>query len=435
MRRPWPRSSSKLQVRHVSEQATLKRWGSRISGPQQWCGIAPRGSRSAPGLGWQDLRTITECLTLAAEGIVIAPNESATKYATLIDAVDPDRQRDLCVGTVDSWVVWTLTEGAVHITDPTNAGMTGLVGPDGSWQTERLGRLRIPESSLPHIVASTGVIGEATALPGSPPIAGVLGDQQSSLIGQGCVHPGLAKVTFGTGGMVDVCTGEHRVGADRRTGHGAFPIAAWGDADGITWGLEGILLAAGTNVEWLRDDLGLITTAADSDAIAASVTDTDGVVYVPALLGLGTPYWDFGARSSLLGVTRGTTSAHIVRAVLEGVAHLAVDVIEAVEADLGSVLPSLRVDGGMSVNSTFVQALADAAQRPIEVASVADSTSLGAGFCAGLALGTWGSWDDIAAIWRPAVTVDPGAASDRARWAEAVERSRGWHPDLSALDF
>ena len=195
------------------------------------------------------------------------------------------------------------------------------------------------------------------------------------------------------------------------------------------------MLSAGTNVEWLRDDLGLIPDAASSAEIAASVPDTDGVVYVPALMGLGTPVWDYGARGALLGLTRGTSGAHVVRAVLEGVAQRGADLVEAAEIDSELQLEALRIDGGMSANPVFVQALADATQRPVEVSPVLEATTLGAGFLAGLATGVWESWDDLGATWSPRVRVEPGAATDRDRWRDAVERSREWFSDLSTLDF
>ena len=393
------------------------------------------GEAVAPGLGWQDLRTVGTCLELQAEGMRLPPNASATKLAALLDQVDPDRSRDLCFGTVDTWIVWHLTGGSVHVTDRSNAGMTALLTMDGgAWSDEVLDRLRIPRGVLPTVAPSTGVVAQATALPGSPPVAGIAGDQQASLIGQSCVRPGLGKATFGTGAMVDVCLAEQPT-CGLRGGSGSFQIAAWEDADGITWGIEAVMLAAGSNVEWLRDDLGLISSAAESAEVAGRCEDTGGVVYVPALLGLGAPYWDHGARATLLGLTRGSGRPEIVRAVLEGVAHRGADLVEAAEADGGVALASVRVDGGMSRNEVFVQALADAAQRPVEVSPVAEATTLGAGYLAGMAVGTWSGWDDVAAAWAPAATVEPQRVLDRERWAEAVRRARGWIPELSALDL
>jgi glycerol kinase len=394
------------------------------------------GEPLAPAQGWQDLRTVGDCLVLAAEGIRLAPNQSATKIANILDQVDPDRSRDVCFGSPDSWIVWQLTDGAHHVSDLTNAATWGLLRPDGShYDAAVLERLRIPASILPRIVDSTGVVGEATALDGAPPVCGIAGDQQASLIGQGGVRQGAAKITFGTGAMLDVCLGGERPSFPRRGEAGTFPIACWRRGEEIAWGVEAIMLSAGTNVEWLVEDLGILDRPEDSAEVAATVADTDGVVYVPALLGLGTPRWDYGARGALLGLTRGSTRAHVVRAVLEGVAERGADLVEAAETDTGLTLDTLRIDGGMSTNPLFVQHLADATQRPVEVSPVTEATTLGAGFLAGLAVGTWSGWDDVAAAWRPAARHEPGAPTDRDRWREAVERAAEWHADLSSLDF
>jgi glycerol kinase len=394
------------------------------------------GEPVGPGVGWQDLRTAGMCLMLQEQGLRLAPNVSATKLAFLLDLADPDRTRDLCFGTVDTWVAWTLSEGGAHVTDLTNAAVTGLVHADGEgWNDRTLEILRIPPAVLPRIVDSAGEAGRATVLRGAPPIAGIAGDQQASLIGQGCVRPGLAKVTFGTGGMLDMVVGPDRPPFEARGPGGTFPIVAW-RRDGIPmWGLEAVMLSAGTSVEWLRDDLGVLGSTEESDALAASVASSDGVFFVPALLGLGTPHWDFGARGTLLGLTRGTTSAHIARAVLEGVAQRGADLVDAAEADSGNTIASIRVDGGMTRNDTFVHALADAVARPVEVSPVVEATTLGAAFLAGLATGVWSGDDDIAATWSPKRVVEPGARFDRARWREACERAAGWVPELSALDF
>lgn len=394
------------------------------------------GKPIGPGIGWQDLRTVFDCLTLAGSGIRLAPNQSATKVAWLLNTFDAARSGDLCFGTVDSWVVWTLSEGALHVIDATNAALTGLIGPDHTtWDADVLAALDIPAGIMPAIVDSTGVIGAASALPGAPPIAGVAGDQQASLVGQGCVRPGSAKITFGTGGMLDLCLEADAPAFDRRGAAGTFPIVAWRAAGAITWGVEAVMLSAGANVDWLVDDLGMLVDPAQSHAVASACDDTGGVVYVPALLGLGTPHWDFGARGTLLGITRGTGRPEVVRAVLEGVAHRGADLVEAAEADTGRTIGALRVDGGMSGNPTFVQALADATGRNVEVSPVLEATTLGAAFLAGLAVGTWGGFDDLAATWRPERTVTPQRQLDRAVWSEAVDRARQWIPDLSAVDF
>jgi glycerol kinase len=396
------------------------------------------GEPIGPGIGWQDLRTVFDCITAKTEhGVSLLPNQSITKLAWLLANTPGSEGRDLCFGTVDTWLAWVLSEGAVHVTDATNAAVTGLCEGATTWDERLAAAFGIPTGVLPRIVDSSGMFGEATALPGAPPIAAVVGDQQASLVGQGCVRSGAAKITLGSGGMLDLCTGDTPPAAHRRGAHGTYPIVAWSRNGALTWGTEAIMLSAGTNVQWLVEDLGLIESPAASGELAATVADTDGVVFVPALLGLGTPRWDFGARGTLLGVTRGTTSAHVVRAVLEGVAQRAVDLVEASQADADLEIASLRVDGGMSANQTLTQSLADLSGRPVEVSPVTDATVLGAAFLAGLAVGTWGSVDDAASLWRPSSIVEPARdrAADRARWASAVERAAGWIPELSALDF
>lgn len=400
------------------------------------------GMPVGPGLGWQDLRTIGECINARAEhGLVLAPNQSATKAAWLL-AQHADHRGELCFGTIDSWLVWNLTGGEHHVTDHTNAAITGLVEVDGvRWSGSIVGALGLDRLTLPRLVDSSGVVGPASVLPGAPPIAGITGDQQASLVGQGCVVPGRAKCTFGTGGMLDMVTSSGPPRTAGRLEHGTFPIVAWSRHGSLVWGVESIMLTAGTCIDWLVDDLGLLRSAAESDGVAASVPDTDGVVFVPALIGLGTPRWDYGARGTLLGLTRGTTRAHVVRAVLDGIAHRGADLLEAAEADGALSVPSLRVDGGMSANRTFVQLLADATGKPVEVAPYTECTTLGAGYLAGLATGVWHGFDDIDAAWNPAGRVEPRDASEairrdtRERWHDAIGRSAGWIPSLSALDF
>ncbi|MEA2974151.1 MAG: glycerol kinase [Actinomycetota bacterium] len=394
------------------------------------------GEPVGPGIGWQDLRTAGMCLGLQAQGIHVPPSASATKLAVLLDIADPDRQRDLCFGTIDAWIAWTLSGGDLHVTDPSNAGVTGMLRLDCSgWDSNVLEILRIPERVMPTIVDSSGLVGEASALDGAPPIAGIAGDQQASLIGQGCTRPGMAKMTFGTGGMVDLNVGDVRPSFERRGPSGTFPIVAWRRGGRTTYGLEAFMLTAGQAVEWLRDDLGLIASSEESETIAGMCRTTGDVWFVPALLGMGTPAWDFGARGTLVGLTRGSGRPEIVRAVLEGVAQRGADLVDAVEADGGVSLPTLRVDGGMSANKVFVQALADATARPIEVSPVKEATTLGAAFLAGLATGTWADDDEIAATWHAGSVVEPVRRPNRDRWHEACERAKGWVPELSAIDF
>jgi glycerol kinase len=426
----------------------LARAALRDAGPVEGVGISNQrastivwdratGNPVAPAQGWQDLRTVGDCLVLAADGLRLAPNQSATKVASILGAVDPERTRDLCFGTPDSWLIWRLTKGAVHGTDLSNAAVTGLLRHDdaASWDENVLERLQIPASMMPSIIDSSGQIGLATALEGAPLICGVVGDQQASLLGQGCVAPGSTKITFGTGAMLDTCLGTTRPTSSSRSRSGTFPIVCWRRGAQTMWGAEAIMLSAGTNVQWLRDDLGIIETSDASAEIAGECETTDGVVYVPAQLGLGTPQWDYGARSGLFGLTRGTTRAQVVRAVLEGVARRSADLVEAAVAETGMAIDTLRIDGGMSANPVFTQAVADATRCRVEIAPVKEATSLGAAFLAGLELGTWSSWDDIAATWQPSRVVEPVGSFDRAEWDRAVERVGGWFGDLSALDF
>jgi glycerol kinase len=410
------------------------------------------GAPLAPGIGWQDLRTVGTCLELQAEGIRLAPNASATKLMAILDAVDPDRTRaaagELCFGTVDTWVAWVLSGGsasgadALHVTDATNAAVTALVHPSTiDWDETLLERLRIPAVVLPRIVDSSGPIGACQALAGAPTICGIAGDQQASLVGQGCTLPGLAKATFGTGGMLDQCTGsaERPTHAGRGTA-GTFPIVAFQVGGTATWGVEAVMLSAGTCVEWLRDDLGILGSSAESATVAALCETSGDVWFVPALLGMGTPVWDFGARGTLVGLTRGSGRPELVRAVLEGIAHRGADLVEASEADSGRPVDALRVDGGMSGNEVFVLALADAIGRPVEISPVLEATTLGAGLLAGLAIGTYGSTDDIAATFSPRRTVEPrnddaSRAHARERWLAARAKAEATIPELSGISF
>ncbi len=409
------------------------------------------GTPLAPGIGWQDLRTVGTCLVLQSEGIRLAPNASATKVMAILDEVDPERARaergELCFGTVDSWVAWILSGGAgggsdaLHVTDATNAAVTALVDSAIQWDGPLLQRLRIPLPMMPTIVDSAGSLGAAAALPGAPPICGMAGDQQASLVGQGCTLPGLAKATFGTGGMLDQCVGPgSEPGAMTRGDAGTFPIVAFRVEGQPTWGTEAVMLSAGTSIEWLRDDLGIIATSQESETVAAQCTTTGDVWFVPALLGLGTPVWDFGARGTLVGITRGSDRPAIVRAVLEGVAHRGADLVEASERDSGFPIGVLRIDGGMTENGVFVQALADAIGRPVEISPVLEATTLGAGLLAGLAIGTYASTDELARTFSPRKTVEPQGSdaqrlASRDRWLAARGKAEGTIPELSGISF
>ena len=395
------------------------------------------GEPLGPGLGWQDLRTAGTCLELQQTGFRFSPSESATKFAWLLDQLGPEERPHVKLGTVDSWLAYHLTGGARHITDASNAAVTGLYRLDGrGWRQEALDCLHIPADALPTVVDSSGQLGAVTALPGNPPLCALLGDQQAALMGQGCTRRGLAKATFGTGAMLDICLGESRAGFATRGEGGCFPIIAWQRQGELTWGIEAIMLAAGSAVDWLVEDLGLIASAAESEAVAAACPDSGGVVAVPALLGFGTPQWDFGARGAIFGLSRGSGRPELVRAVLEGVAHSGADLLEAAEQDAGLDIGHLRIDGGMSANAVFVQALADACARPVEVAPQLEATTLGAGLMAGLAVGTWRDLDDVARTWSPRAVVEPSARpAGRERWRQATVRAGGWYPELSALSF
>ena len=407
---------------------------------------AATGEPVGPALSWQDLRTVGTCLELQAEGLRLAPNESATKLAWLLDTYDPTRSRDLRFGTLDTWVTWQLSGGRAHITDPSNAAVSGLLPTEAvlagkaglAWDPLRLERFRVPPACMPDIVPSSGALAEASVLPGAPPILAMVGDQQASLIGQGCVQPGDAKATFGTGAFLDVNVGNAPppFGASGKSGKcGCFPIIAWERQGTLTWGVEAVMLSAGTALSWLVDDLGILSGPAESARVAGQCSDTDDVFFVPALMGLGTPNWDFGARSLLIGMTAGTGRPQLVRAVLRGIAQRGADLLDAAEADAGRSVARLRADGGMTANPVFVQELADACQRPIEVSTELETTSLGAGFLAGLAAGTWSTYEDVAAAVKPRSIVDPAGAARRDRWKEAISRAERWIPELSALKF
>ncbi|MBO0693242.1 MAG: glycerol kinase, partial [Acidimicrobiaceae bacterium] len=248
-------------------------------------------------------------------------------------------------------------------------------------------------------------------------------------------RPGLGKATFGTGAMLDVCIGHTGPTEAARGPHGCIPVVAWRHRGVVTWGMEAVMLSAGSAVDWLVEDLGILSHADESAAVASGCEDTDGVVMVPAMMGFGTPSWDFGARGLLIGLSRGSGRSQITRAVLEGIAHQGADLLEAAEAESGLRLDHLRVDGGMSTNAVFLQALADACRRRIEVSPEVEATTLGAGYLAGMAVGTWSGPADVAAAWSPRAVIEPRDNDTRERWQRAVARAREWYPELSALQF
>jgi len=360
---------------------------------------------------------------------------SGTKIRWLLDEVPGARRRaergELAFGTIDSWLLWKLTGGAVHATDASNASRTlclNLATVD--WDDEMLRLLGVPRELLPVVLPSAGAFGKTVDLgwiPGGVPIAGIAGDQQAALFGQACFEPGMAKNTYGTGCFVLLNTGTTPV-ASR---HGLLTTVAWRIAGQTTYALEGSVFIAGAVVQWLRDGLGILKSAADSEAMARSVPDTGGVYFVPAFVGLGAPYWDMYARGTIVGLTRGTTSAHLVRAALESIAYQSRDVLEAMAADAGHAVRALRVDGGAVANDFLCQFQADLLGVPVERPRVIETTALGAAALAGVGAGLWRSLGAVAQRATVERTFTP-AMDQRDRdlkyegWRRAVERAKGW---------
>jgi glycerol kinase len=393
---------------------------------------------------WQDRRTARLCEALQQSGqaevfrqrtgLVLDPYFSGTKLAWLLDHIPGARDRaaagELCFGTIDSWLAWRLTAGKAHVTDATNASRTLLCDlHNGDWDEDLLRRLGIPPAVLPRIVDSTQLLGPITAIPelAGIPLAALIGDQQAALAGQACFAPGLAKNTYGTGCFLLMHTGE----AAAESKHGLLSTIAARRDGHLTYALEGSVFSGGSVVQWLRDGLGIIKSAAEVEALAQTVPDAGGVVFVPAFTGLGAPHWDPHARGSLFGLTRGSTAAHIARAALESIAFQVADLVDAIEADAGSPLAELRVDGGAAADDLLLQVQADLLQKPVVRPAVIETTALGAAYFAGLAVGFWSSAEEIAAHWhvdrhfQPAIT-GAEAAARRQRWQEAVARARNW---------
>jgi glycerol kinase len=395
------------------------------------------GVAVGPALSWQDLRTVIDCLVLQGQGLRLAPNQSATKVRWLVEhAARPSRE--LRFATIETWLVWHLTEGRAFVSDRSNAGVNGFVNPalDG-WDERTLALLALDGSMLPRMVDTMCDVGPASVLTGAPPITAIIGDQPASLFGQSCVRSG-AKITFGTGAMLDLVHGERAPSTLARYASGCYPTALRSRDGVITWGVEGIVFSAGTCVEWLVD-LGLLPDVAASEALATSVEDSAGVSFVPAFSGLGTPEWDFGARGGFFGLTRGATSAHLVRAVLEGVAHRGADLLDAAEREVATTLSELRVDGGMSANAFFVQRLADFSGHVVSVSSEREATTRGAGLMALVSAGHL-SLEDVEALWSPDFVATPSFSDDarrRARdvWALNLQRAERTIPELSDVTF
>jgi glycerol kinase len=395
------------------------------------------GQAVGPAISWQDLRTVIDCLVFQGEGLRLAPNQSATKIRWLLQqATRP--ARELRFATIETWIAWHLSRGETYVTDRTNASVNGLINEtlDG-WDERTLRVLELDDLALPTLVDTTGPFGAATALPGAPPLVALIGDQPASLFGQSCVRRG-AKITFGTGAMLDMVHPDSVPTSLRRFPSGCYPTALRSTEGVVTWGIEGIVFSAGSCVEWLVD-LGLIDAPNQSDDIARSVSSSEGVSFVPAFSGLGTPQWDFGARAGFFGLTRGSSRAHLVRAVLEGVAHRGADLLDAAEREIGATLTELRVDGGMSANNFFVQRLADVSGHVVSVSSEREATARGAGLLALVGVG-YLSLDDVERLWRPAFVATPRLSDDerareRAQWVINLARAEKTLPDLSSVSF
>lgn len=402
------------------------------------------GRPIASAIVWQDRRTAGFCDTLKEKGhapaiqektgLVIDAYFSGTKVKWLLDNVEGARAKanagELAFGTIDSWLVWNLTGGNLHITDASNASRTMLFNIDsGDWDDELLELLDIPRSVLPEVRASSEVYANSTKeiLGAEVPISGIAGDQQAALFGQACHSPGMAKNTYGTGCFMLMNTGTERVASKNNL----LTTVAWKIGDKTEYALEGSVFIGGAVVQWLRDQLGIIKTAADIEELASSVPDSDGVYFVPAFAGLGAPYWDQYARGTIVGLTRGSNKAHLARAALDAIAFQSWELLEAMTDDSGIQLSELRVDGGASTNALLMQTQADLAGVPVVCSQIAETTALGAAYLAGLAVGVWSSKEEIAKKWAESKCYLPAGdkkeiASKVAKWKEAVKRSAGW---------
>ncbi|WP_232826445.1 glycerol kinase GlpK [Lewinella sp. IMCC34183] len=390
---------------------------------------------------WQDRRTAGLCDELKARGLeahvrdttglVIDAYFSGTKIKWLLDNVPGARERaeagELCFGTMDSWLVYQLTGGDIHVTDVTNAGRTMLFDiRKREWDDRLLRELDVPRSLLPEVKSSSEVYGRTSLFGASVPIAGMAGDQHAALFGQACFSPGQAKNTYGTGCFMLLNTGKDAVPST----HGLLTTIAW-EIGGVTeYALEGSVFIAGAAIQWLRDGLKLIDEAPDSEYFAKKVKDTDGVYVVPAFAGLGAPYWDMYARGAIFGLTRGTSKAHIVRATLQSLAYQVKDVLEAMQKDANMPLSTLRVDGGASANNFLMQFQADILGASVERPRIVETTALGAAMLAGLAVGFW-KREDLEATWQldtafKAEMSDADRKRRYAGWQKAVKRTMDW---------
>jgi glycerol kinase len=400
------------------------------------------GTPVAPAIVWQCRRSTAICERLRSEGLeselrartglVLDPYFSSTKVVWYMENIDGLRRRaedgDIAFGTIDSWLVWNLTDGEVHATEPSNASRTMLYSlRDGAWDPWILEQLDIPASVLPDVRLSSGSFGTTTLDGATIPISGIGGDQQAALFGQACFEDGMAKNTYGTGSFVLMNSGT-RVPL---SAHGLLSTAAWDIGDGLRYAAEGAIFVTGAAIQWLRDGLGIIEEAAETGPLAETVPDNGGTYLVPAFVGLGAPHWDPYARGAYIGITRGTTKAHLARAAIEAMAFQTRDVVDAMSADTGVPLEELRVDGGASVMDVMCQFQADQLGVVVRRPAMLETTALGAAYLAGLAEGMWSSTDEIGEKWRSAAEFEPDP--DRARadelyagWKEAVGRSKGW---------
>ncbi len=403
------------------------------------------GEPRARAIVWQDRRTAERCdamraaghepMIRATTGLVLDPYFSASKLSWLLHDGGVAADADLAFGTVDAWILWNLTggpSGGVHATDPSNASRTMLydIGAN-AWSPELCALFDVPASCLPAVMPSSGRFGvtvPARAAGLAVPVSGIAGDQQAALFGQACVEPGMTKNTYGTGSFVLTNIGAEMPAAVE----GLLTTVAWSLAPGeTTYAMEGAVFVTGAAVQWLRDGLGVIETAAEIGPLAASVPDTGGVCVVPAFTGLGAPWWDPYARGTIVGITRGTTRAHIARAVVEAMALQSADVVEAITAATGTKPLEMRVDGGASVMDLLCQFQADVLGVTVRRAAIQETTALGAAFLAGLAEGVWDSPATVNATWHADASFEPVMTDDErtgrlAAWHRAVERSRDW---------
>jgi glycerol kinase len=391
---------------------------------------------------WQDRRTAAFCDRLKAKGaesmirhktgLVVDAYFSATKMNWMLKHVPETKalakSGELAFGTVDSWLLWNLTEGRVHATDVSNASRTMLYDiAKAAWDGELMKLFGVPKETLPTVMASSGVFGETTLFGGSIPVAGMAGDQQAALFGQVCTTPGMVKNTYGTGCFMLMHTGTKRIAS----GNNLLTTVAWQIGDGeLEYAVEGSVFIAGAVVQWLRDGLGIIKKSSEVEALAAQVEDSGGVYLVPAFAGLGAPHWDQYARGLMCGITRGTTKAHIARAALEGIAYQVTDILHAMQADAKVKLRELRVDGGASNNNLMMQFQADLLGVPVVRPVVTETTALGAAYLAGLAVGYWKNQAEIAKQWKTDQRFEPTMkAAQRkglmAGWNRALERTKG----------